>query len=165
MVFQDTVHQATTTTKNPVTSEDKKSEFSTCPQITALRAFPGCGSGKENPGRAQGIMSGEKTELRVQGDQSSQSLQGRIAHRGQSAGDLPGVPLQYSTEHTSAYEWKKTTKEKGKNHQRALEGTMPGAYTGPTMVSSHQPDLENLLIPRWSIHKGLAAEVENDKPQ
>ena len=81
MVFQDTVHQATTT-KKTLTSEDKKSESYNCPQITALTAFPGCGAGKRNPGRAQGITSEQKTELRVQGDQSSWSSQGRVSDAG-----------------------------------------------------------------------------------
>lgn len=55
--------------------------------------------------------------------------------------------------------------QRAKNHQSISGNNAWSLHRANNGVCSQQQDLENLVIPGWSIHKGLATEVENDKPQ
>ena len=102
--------------------------------------------------------------------------------RGKDRAESPGRPKQLeftgqdiaqgtkcwrsSGSSSPVFHWTHISLRMGKNHQRerkesseSIRGNHAWSlHRANNGVCSHQPDLENLLIPRWSIHKGLAAE-------
>lgn len=65
-VFQDLGHQVLRDTR-----QETNEATLWFPQVTALREFSGCGTGRENPGEIQQTPWVEKMELRIQKDQGS----------------------------------------------------------------------------------------------